>query len=402
MSFLELLYQKGASEYKNKREDFLSEVLAELLGLLCADRRHASESSRFLGWFFDDDPQDWSDPVADWGTQFYFADGPKSVQGRRPDIRGTGKANGKTFEVIIENKIDAPFTSSGNLGDTNCHQLAAYRTWLDEYSAQETKKLVLITRYWRHIPSFVKGGVTCRSWLDVHDRLLRLRDAISPATAAGYLTEQTVSLLEDLGMKAVKISLPLVSAFENYEAAVDACRQLGTVAQRCSNSFQSAIAGARMFTPGYTFKDMNPPAYYGTLFTPGTEVSQKGNNPDESALLVWCGVSVKDAYVLRPRQKHIPELHAGIALWIDRKMAQGEIDEALSHLTELERYGFSINVEDDEKTLIRSAIIRKSFFELLMADDTTAAAEAFFAHAFVGMGSLATSTYEQFRRVTGH
>ncbi len=203
-------------------------------------------------------------------------------------------------------------------------------------------------------------------------------------------------------MKAINISLQMVSAFENYEAGVDACRNLGRIAQCHGKSFQALIADAKIFAPGYTWDDMNPPAYYGAIFTTGTNNSQKGKSPDETALLIWCGVSVKETYVLRPRQKHIPELHAGVALWIERNAPPDDVDEVLSRLNKLEEYGFSINIDDEGDTLIRSAIIRKSFFELLMADDTTAAAEAFFTHAFLGLGGLGAGTYEKFRGVTDH
>lgn len=183
---------------------------------------------------------------------------------------------------------------------------------------------------------------------------------------------------------------------------MDACRQLGAVARQCSLSFQTKIANARLFVPAYTFKQLNPPAYFGALFTPGAKGSSRGYDPDESGLLIWCGVSVTAAYVLKPRQKNVSELHAGIALWIDRTMGSSAIEPALAGLSNLEQHGFSIHDDDDDETLVRSAVLRSSFLELQMAEDTTAAAVAFFTRAFAALESLDISTYTEFRRVTNH
>lgn len=400
MSFLAKLSSNRAAD-QNRLEDFLSEALCELLRLVCADRNNKNHTSRFIRSLLDEPFCEWDAMEVRWQTQFVLPNGPRSVAGRRPDIHGAGIAGQTSFEVIIECKVGAHFTFVGEKDDENGHQIKAYGTWLLDCSRGAIKKLILITEGWRPLPDVGEIQVVSKTWAEMHTCLLHLAKDVDSSLAISYLAFELANLLEELNMTHIKLTLPLVSAFEHYDAAIRACRQLGDKAKRFGNSLQNKVAQAGLFPPAYTWNEMNEPAYYGALFAPGTKRSQKGIKPDDSNLILWCGVLAKHAYVLKPRQVHIPELNAGVAVWIERSNPEA-LHSVMDILGKLELRGFTVTTHDNDETHVRSAVVRRSFFELLMTDDATHAAEDFFTRAFADLEAIAVSDYIALKRLARH
>lgn len=312
MGLLSSLYRYKQSSSRGPLEDFLTEVLCYLLNELNTSKL----TPRSVNDLFN--IPDWHNADIFWRTQYVINSPGTSPDRKRPDIVGIGRVDGQDAFVILENKIWASQTS---YEDLNTHvyreQLALYDDYLQSQLAP-IKELCLLTY---GTPPPVGWQNRTAYWYNVDKNVKRWAKEDSFPIIAARLCDELHDFLRENGMGLIKLELTEIASMAPSKKLGDACKALGIDVCRPvleSHPCKQKLIDAGILEPNGLsygpFKLSGANNFRGAVMTAGKQ------SADSARVIVWIGVLIDAVHdVIRPKKENIPELNAGIGVWVDKK-----------------------------------------------------------------------------------
>lgn len=392
MGLFSSLYRYKQSSLRSPLEDFLTEALCYLLKKI----EENNLTSEALIDFFGID--DWHEARIQWETQYVIRASDTTADRKRPDLVGSGKANGRGAFVIIENKIWASQTAhEDSLNNEYVEQLQLYQDYLSKNRAEDNKQLRLLT-YGTPPPSTLcKNSVVY--WYQLANKLEQWSKKDGMPEIVSILCQELQVFLVENGMANINLTLVEISSMGPWNALQKAYEALGGhVASSVwsSNSGSKKIEAAGFGNPGGNSRGQlreNNGNFSGVALTPGCK------NLDNSECFFWMGVLVKPVYeFLVPRSKDIPELSIGFGIWVNKINYEAVRDKVRGVCSNLNKgangkYGkwlapsFERDPNDQEKSVV---LLEKkyTFLQLYESPDWNNEARIFYDESLREISSL--------------
>lgn len=358
--FLVRLFRYKERENRTPLEDFLTEAFVELLNQLSKVGRW-TELGELIAWNGMPQIENMT-----WEAQFVISLPEDGLYSGRPDIVGMGKSGqGESIFVLIENKINAGFTFTG---ENREGQLNRYQRYL--YSRTDRYKLFMLLTHltlppceigedlrvlhWREIAK------TLGSWIE-HRKLKRY-------PLIGYLANCIWKFLKENQMDKIEFDMMTIASITSFHNLVKKINDLGKIVEEeveksgISNFFEKNGLGRKGRSGEFSYSDYGP-SFFGRIWT-NKKPDGKAEKIDDAAIIFWAGIWLRDIYGIRLKIEGVPELSIGVVVWLDDSddvdddTWQKKREEVIMMLNKLRLDGCEL-VELPEKKLFNSAIFKK-------------------------------------------
>lgn len=340
--FLYRAYRYRQRPNRSPREDFLTESLAELLNAL-SHIEHGRYAKGLLG----------IERMADFGSGFRWSTQTALSGVGRPDLIGRGlSAHGEGIYLIVENKVSAGYTGSGEND-----QLSRYGRYLEQRE-EPHKALVLITHW---TPPSEKADVVVR-WREIAGKLVtwKHQGSLAKHPIAETLSAWLVHFLKEENMSEIKLDLMDIASVASHRRLIDACEVLGGAIDLVSlnDLFQKVNLEITKGKGKFGKDKKHGTPFYGRIWTPGGEVV------GVACVVVWAGVwTGQDIYNISPALSDQPELSFGISLW----ESEGQTERQFEPMTDLlanmkldNATGWKIDRAPETKDATTTVFLRKT------------------------------------------